>query len=336
MLRGIRTRLLGLVIATVVPFTALIGGGLWNQWRGDQSQAFRSALIEARLLAARVDDQISELDSLLIGLSQAVSASPDDIQANDAALRRAKAELADYIGNILLSTPDGRNIGTSFEPAAGGRTYIGDRDYFRQVLVQRQGFAIGTPVHGRTTGSWVTSVARTLKTPDGRLAAVLGVGIQIEHFQEALRVHDLPPGSIVQIVTESGNVILRNDDPSWVGRRLNENEIIALQSASKEASGAVLWPDQVERITGSAAMVAAPWIVSVGLPTEYVLSNVATRLAWGTAASLVSFQRPAGRSGGSMPCSRARAVTAGAATAATAAPMAWFSQSRRTRRVSGR
>src|SRR5580692_3589214 len=91
MLRGIRTRLLGLVIATVVPFTALIGGGLWNQWRGDQSQAFISTLIEARLLAARVDDQIAELDSLLIGLSQAVSATPDDIQANDLALRRAKA-----------------------------------------------------------------------------------------------------------------------------------------------------------------------------------------------------------------------------------------------------
>jgi hypothetical protein len=35
MLRGIRTRLLGLVVATVVPFTALIGGGLWNQWFSD-------------------------------------------------------------------------------------------------------------------------------------------------------------------------------------------------------------------------------------------------------------------------------------------------------------
>ncbi len=288
MLRGIRTRLLGLVIATVVPFTALIGGGLWNQWRGDQSQAFRSALIEARLLAARVDDQITELDSLLIGLSQAVSIRPDDIQANDGALRRAKADLPDYIGNILLSTPDGNNIGTSFEPAASGRTYIGDRDYFRQLLAERQGVAIGTPVIGRTTGSWVTSVARALKTPDGRLAAVLGVGIQIEYFQKALTVHDLPAGSIVQIINENGNVILRNDDAAWVGRHLNENEIVALQSASKEASAAVLWPDHVERITGSAAMVAAPWIVSVGLPTEYVLSNVVTRLAWGTAASLLT------------------------------------------------
>src|SRR3982074_885668 len=100
MLRGVRTRLLGLGVGAVVPFTALIGGGLWNQWRGDQAQAFRSALIEARLLAARVDDQITELDNLLVGLSQAVSTKPADIRTNDAALRRAKAEMPAYLGNL--------------------------------------------------------------------------------------------------------------------------------------------------------------------------------------------------------------------------------------------
>jgi diguanylate cyclase (GGDEF)-like protein/PAS domain S-box-containing protein len=288
MLRGIRTRLLGLVIATVVPFTALIGGGLWNQWRGDQAQAIRSALIEARLLAARVDDQISELDNLLVGLGHAVSTKPDDMQANDVVLRHAKAELPDYIGNLLLSAPDGRNIGTSFEPAENGRTFIGDRDYFQWIVAGRQGFAVGNPVRGRTTGNWVTSVARGIKTPDGRLAAVLGVGIQVEHFQTALTVHDLPPGSIVQIINESGTVILRNDDGAWVGRGLHESEITALHSASREASAAMLWPDHVERITGSAAMVEAPWLVSVGLPTDLVLSNVVSRLEWGAAASLVT------------------------------------------------
>src|SRR6202011_6158074 len=152
MLRGIRTRLLGLVIATVVPFTALIGGGLWNQWRADQAQAIRSAQIEARLLAARVDDQIGELDNLLIGLGRAVSTKPEDIQANDAALRHVKSELPDYIGNLLLSAPDGENIGTSFEPAEKGRTYVGDRDYFRWIAAGRQDFVVGNPVLGRTTG----------------------------------------------------------------------------------------------------------------------------------------------------------------------------------------
>jgi len=287
MLRGIRTRLLGLVIATVVPFTALIGGGLWNQWRGDQAQAFRSTLIEARLLAARVDDQITELDNLLVGLSEAVSNDPADLQANDIVLRRTKAELPDYIGSLLVSTPDGHNIGTSFAPAEEGRTFVGDRDYFRWVATNRQGVAVGDPVRGRTTGNWVTSVARGLKTADGRLAAVLSVGIQIEHFQNALTVQDLPAGSILQIISEDGTVILRNDDgPGWIGRHLRKSEVTALRAASKEASASVLWADNVERITGSAPMAAVPWLVSVGLPAESVLSNVVTRLAWGSAASL--------------------------------------------------
>ena len=73
MLGGIRTRLLGLVVATVVPFVALIGGGLWSQWQGDQAQALKSALDEARLLAAQVDDEIRNLETLMAGLSRAVS-----------------------------------------------------------------------------------------------------------------------------------------------------------------------------------------------------------------------------------------------------------------------
>jgi diguanylate cyclase (GGDEF)-like protein/PAS domain S-box-containing protein len=289
MLRGIRTRLLGLVVATVVPFTALIGVGLWNQWRNDEAQAFRGALIEARLLAARLDDQVNELDNLLVGLSQAVSANPADIQANDAALRGAKSLLPDYVGSLLLSAPDGHNIGTSFEPAEEGRTYIGDRDYFRAIVAHRGGIAMGDPVRGRTTGNWVTSVARGLKTADGRLTAVLGAGIQLEQFQRTLTVNELPAGSIVQIINAGGTVILRSDNiADWAGRKLRDYEIAALHAASKEASASVLWPDHVERITGSVAMVQTPWLVSVGLPSRTVLSNVVARLSWGAAASLVT------------------------------------------------
>jgi hypothetical protein len=106
MLRGIRTRLLGLVVATVVPFTALIGGGLWNQWRGDQAQATRSALIEARLLAARVDDQISELDSLLVGLSQAISVKPDPRStARTSARRSSRPKAAAPLSAIAIISP---------------------------------------------------------------------------------------------------------------------------------------------------------------------------------------------------------------------------------------
>ena len=126
LLRSIRSRLLGLVLATVLPFTALIGFGVWQRWHDDQAAAIQRAVNEARLLAAQVDDHIGNLANLLTGLSAAVSTNPADVAANDALLRRVKAELPSYISNILLFSLDGANIGTSSET---GRFSVADRDF---------------------------------------------------------------------------------------------------------------------------------------------------------------------------------------------------------------
>ena len=285
MLRGIRTRLLCLVVATVVPFAALVGAGLWTQWESDQARAIKSALIEARLLACQVDDEIGDLESFLAGLSRAVSISPDDTRANDDILRRAKTDLPNYVSNLLLSSLDGRNIGTSWEVAEDGRSYLGDRDFFQAVLNGRR-FAIGEPVRGRTTGKWVTTIGRAVEDRGGRLAAIITVGIQLEHLQDGLRLDDLPPGGVVQIVSENGTVIARSRDSSnWVGRNLSGSEQVARHIAAQETSEAVQWPDHVERITGSTTAQRAQWLVSVGLPTDIAFASVVSRLIWGTVAS---------------------------------------------------
>ena len=93
LLRSIRSQLLGLVLATVVPFTALIGFGVWKEWQSDQAAAMALAVNEARLLAAQVDDHLGNLENLLIGLSRAVSTNPADTKANDLLLRQLKTEL---------------------------------------------------------------------------------------------------------------------------------------------------------------------------------------------------------------------------------------------------
>src|SRR5438105_520374 len=106
LLRSIRSQLLGLVLATVVPFTALIAVGLWSQWQRDEAAAMLRASDEARLLAAQVDDHIGNLQNLLTGLSGSVSTDRADVAANDALLRRVRAELPSYVGNISVFSLD--------------------------------------------------------------------------------------------------------------------------------------------------------------------------------------------------------------------------------------
>ncbi len=269
MLRGIRSRLLGLVLATVIPFTAVIGFGLVMQWRADRAAAVERAVGEARLLAAQVDDHLGNLESLLVGLSRAVSLDPADAAANDALLKRVKSELPGFISNIFVMAPDGSNIGI----AEGARFNAADRSYFRNALAGQR-LAMGDVLRGRAIGHWVITAARPVRDENGRVQAVLGVGTLLEHFQDALRVRELPAGSVVRVVSEQGVVIAQSDDPNWIGRKLKET----LPPAGEGGIDAAIWPDNVERITGSAAAHLAPWFVSVGLPKEAAHVVLTSRL----------------------------------------------------------
>jgi diguanylate cyclase (GGDEF)-like protein/PAS domain S-box-containing protein len=286
LLRGIRSRLLGLVLAAVVPFIALIAGGLWTQWRNDRAAAAERAIAEARLLAAQVDDHLGNLDSLMAGLSRAVSVNPADMEANDELLRQVKRDLPNFISNIFIFARDGSNIGT----AQGARFNAADRSYFRNVLAgQRLG--IGEVLLGRAIGQWVITLARPVEDERG-LKGVLAVGTLLEHFQDALRVRQLPAGSVVRIVSEHGIVIAQSDDPGWIGRDLS-NYFGMRRPIGEGVNESAIWPDNVERITGYASAHLAPWVISVGLPKQVAYAAVSSRLAWGalfsTIALLVAF-----------------------------------------------
>jgi diguanylate cyclase (GGDEF)-like protein/PAS domain S-box-containing protein len=278
LLRSIRSQLLGLVLATVVPFTALIAAGLWSQWQTDQAAAVHRARDEARLIAAQVDDHIGNLANLLSGVALAVSTDPADTAANDALLRRVKAELPDFVGNISVFSLTGVNIGTSSQ---AGRFYAGDRRYFREVLAG-QHLAIGDVVKARALREWVVTLARPVIDDAHQLRGVVTVGTLLEHFQDALRVKDLPRGSVVCIVNQQGEVIARSvDGAKWIGRNIGTWPSVARHLAVKEGSDVVTWPDGVERITGSATAHNAPWLIEVGLPKEIAFARVVPRLGLG-------------------------------------------------------
>jgi PAS domain S-box-containing protein len=279
LLHSIRSRLLGLVLATVIPFTGLIGFGLWNQWRNDQAASAQRALDEARLLAAQVDDHIGNLENLLAGLSAAVSTNSADTSANDALLRQARSELPDFIASILLFSLDGSNNGRSGDLGTA-RTNASNRAYFQQVLAGQR-LSVGEAIRGIPRGRWVVTVARPIEDKEGRLRAVLAVGTLLDHFPDALRMQRLPAGSLVEIIDEKGVGIARSADGlDWIGRDLSKVEFIARHIAAKEISEITRWSDDVERITGSSTAHKVPWLVLVGLPTDIAFATLASHLIW--------------------------------------------------------
>ncbi|MPZ36478.1 MAG: EAL domain-containing protein [Rhizobiales bacterium] len=285
LLRSIRSRLIGLVVASVIPFTALIGMGLWNQWRTDQKVAFQRASAEARLIAAQVDDHIGDLKNLLSGLSVAVSSDPQHVDANDRMLRRIRSELPPQFAHLLLFTLDGDNIGSS---SVNGRFSVSNRDYFRHILAGHD-TALGRVIRSPTSNEWIVALARPVADAEGRLRAVLVAGTRLERLQDALTTTHLPRGTVVQVVDEHQTVVAHSSDgPSWIGRDLSNSPNVARHFAARNISEAIRWSDGIERITGSARAEHAPWMVSVGLPADVALASVMWRLGVGLLFTLVA------------------------------------------------
>ena len=279
LLRSIRSRLLGLGARHRRSVHRLDRVRPLEPWQDRPEGAIQRAVNEARLIAAQVDDHIGNLTNLLSGLSAAVSTNPADVAANDALLRRVKSELPAYVANILLFSLDG----TQYRDLLRGRALLASATATTSGKSWPVSASpIGDVVRARTRGEWVVTIARPVEDQTGRLRGVLAVGTVLKHFQDALRVKDLPPGSVISIVNERGIVIARSvDSADWVGRDLSTRESVARHLAAKDLSEIIVWSDGVERITGSTTAHSAPWLVSVGLPTDIVFATFISGLVWG-------------------------------------------------------
>jgi len=213
---SIRSRLLGLAFAAVFPLAVVMMAALWLQWRSDRDTATEHAVNEARLLAAQVDDRIGAIEDLLSVVGQAVSFDPADRSANNALLRKVRSELPTGSSQILLFDRDGDNIGTSQEDPDNPPPNARDRIYFREALADHTP-ALGEPITVRS-GHRVINVARPIKDATGRIRAVLTVGPRLDSFQDAMKLHALPPDSAITIINAQG-IILAADKSERIGHQ---------------------------------------------------------------------------------------------------------------------
>jgi HAMP domain-containing protein len=283
LLSSIRSRLLGLTLAAVLPLAALMAAALWLQWQNDRDAATEHAISEARLLAAQIDDHIEDVEGLLSVLGQSVSYDPADRQENDVLLQKVKRELPNTDSHILLFDLDGINIGTSQDPVHP-RPNARDRKYFHEALADHHP-AIGEPIVVRS-GRRVLNVAYPVKDTTGRIRAVVTLGPVLDQLQDILKAHQLPAGSIITIVDTQGGFIAGSSaasDP--IGRHGQQH--LGQRLAAGEGSDISRWTrfDNVERVNGFATTRQVPWLITVGVPTDIAYAALASRLKWGALAT---------------------------------------------------
>ena len=117
---SIRARLLLLVLALGLPFLVYIAIEAAGEARADRELAKERSLAVARVVAARLDDYVGDVNQLLATLSHVAAIDREHASGNDTLLREMRPDLPSYINNVAIWSSSGDNM----DPAAAAAAQV--------------------------------------------------------------------------------------------------------------------------------------------------------------------------------------------------------------------
>jgi diguanylate cyclase (GGDEF)-like protein/PAS domain S-box-containing protein len=289
---SIGMRLALLAFGLGLPFVVYVGGSAARQAAHERDEARQRTLFLARLFAVRIDDYVSDLAGALTLVGYGARMDAGSAAANDAFLRRIRAELPRAISNVAVWTMDGHNIGALDHTNLGSDVSIAGDVYFRSAIATRA-LAFEGPRPSRIDGQPVVVFARAVLGADNRPIGVVTVSAKLRELDWLLDLRGAaPPGTVVSIVNTEGVVLVRNVDPErWIGTSVRNVGNASAHLARGEGTDDTRGKDGIERIAGYTRADRLPWHVFVGMPAEAALSGARAKLVemllYGTLSLLV-------------------------------------------------
>jgi PAS domain S-box-containing protein len=266
---SLRVRLMMLVGLALLPVVGLALYTAAGQRRLATHRIHQETLRLARLCAENEERLFDGAHQLLVTLSQVPSVWQLDAASCNALFAKVREQYPIYANLGLLDARG--NIVSSALPS-GAADNFAHRSYFQRAM-ESGGFAIGDYQIGQITGKATINVALPLLDPTGRPYAVLFAALELTWLSQMAALADMPPGSSLSLVDQSGTVVARVPDPeNWVGKPsgvLNAGRAI-LQTDKRDGTVTARGADGVEKIYAFAhvggASAQRPYIVA-GIPT---------------------------------------------------------------------
>jgi diguanylate cyclase (GGDEF)-like protein/PAS domain S-box-containing protein len=271
---SIRSRLLLLVLALGLPFLAYIAIEAASEVRADRELAKERSLAVARVVAARLDDYVGDINQLLATLSHVAAIGPEHASENDALLREMERDLPSYINNVALWSLSGANVGSLNPQTRIKGASVADRRYFKDAISTRK-LSLEAPTIARTNGELVAIFSRPVMHGDN-VVGVVSASTQLKHLQNFLdREGSLPKDSIITVIDPQGIVLARSaETDKWLGKNVSDQEAIRTTLLQGEGVTESAGVDAVARLYGYTRARSVPWLVYVGITSEAALTPV--------------------------------------------------------------
>ncbi|RDI58055.1 sensor histidine kinase [Microvirga subterranea] len=274
-LRSVRSRLLLLTLALLLP--ALAAGGLlvYAGYRHDRQAVEKHLQETARALSLVVDRQFGQAEALLWALSTSPQLLEKDYAAFDA---RARAAIRLPGAWVSVADDRGQVVNTRLPPGSP-LPLIDNRDH-------RKGLTVGTLrvsnlFSGLVAKQPTVGIDTLVRTDDGS-ELYISVNMLADTITRILADQGLPPTWIGAILDRNGTVVARSRDAAqFVGRPATPENVERVRAGMREGVAESISLDGVQTLLALARSPGSGWSTIVAVPRSEI-----TAPAWRSALYL--------------------------------------------------
>ncbi len=288
---SIRTRLLFLVLLTVIPALGLTLYTGLEQRRHDAHMAVKELTDLARITSTSYQMWFKKTIEVLWTISK-IPVRNDHVECN-ALLAAILREHSIHYAGLIIVNRKGDLLCSA--PAIPQRVNFTDRDWY-QSLVQTKESAISDLMVGRITGRKGIVVAHPVLNAAGEIEVIVAANLDLEHFGRMIGEMDLPQVLTTTLLDRKGRILARSiDADKWVGKSIAETPV-ARAALTQKAEGTVemAGEDGVMRLYAFAPVRVRGEIwgyITMGVPADIAFAkaerNLSRNLLWlGLVASL--------------------------------------------------
>lgn len=258
-----------LVALAMIPAAVFVGYASAQDQQQLQQRAADDTMRLAKLAAADKARNVDNARGVLVVVSRLPEASGTDVDACRLRLAELLSQYPEY-ANLGLAEPDG-TLRCAAKASSTPVTFAPTAWFQRTVAALS--FAVGNYEMDIVTGQPVLYVGYPLLDAEAHVERVAFVAFDLARLNADPLPSPLPPGAVLQVVDESGRVLLRYPEPeSWVGLTVPEASLVDAVRIQSEGTLEVKGPDGATRLfaftTLGPALALSRLGVLVGVPTH--------------------------------------------------------------------
>jgi PAS domain S-box-containing protein len=271
---GIRRRLFLLALSLTLPIALISLVRAVERWRSEQELLAERSLATARRAAQLLDADINSVRTILASVSRLLHIE-DPSARNDSLLRYVFDETSINLTNVFITDTLGEVHGALRRAAMGpALPNMASTEPFKEVMRTRR-YAVGRARRSVVLkdSGWVLPLTMPiLSEGSAKPVGVAGASIALDSLAAMRLVRDLPPGSVLTVLTHRGDVFLRSADlDTWIAQPPGDSAMMAFDFAHPDAVQDLQSLDGTRRLVAHAPLTAADGLLYIGIPVSATL-----------------------------------------------------------------